>query len=207
MFLLDREADMGLCENRTWTLKIGGGGGGGGGGGPCVPLLDATQKGYRQQTDMTMNFIREPPHQWLGDMNQDRPNFDQRVPIGSVHPGIRKVRKAKVKTQRNQPESSLASALRLGAFMSHDGGRCSFGFWYFPLRKSKGFFRQTKRPEFYLDCYWVGSLDFNFLGNKGVFHKTPKRLNFLQGGQEQPSYKGVISSRCELDSHVFKIDS
>ena len=21
-----------------------------------------------------------------------------------------------------------------------------------------------------LDCYWVGSLDFNFLGNKGVFH-------------------------------------
>ena len=21
-----------------------------------------------------------------------------------------------------------------------------------------------------LDCYWVGSLDFNFLGNKGVSH-------------------------------------
>ena len=20
------------------------------------------------------------------------------------------------------------------------------------------------------DCYWVGSLDFNFLGNQGVFH-------------------------------------
>ena len=32
-----------------------------------------------------------------------------------------------------------------------------------------------------LDCYWVGSLDFNFLGNKGVFHSTPKKLNFLQG--------------------------
>ena len=22
----------------------------------------------------------------------------------------------------------------------------------------------------FLDCYWVGSLDFNFLGNRGVFH-------------------------------------
>ena len=32
-----------------------------------------------------------------------------------------------------------------------------------------------------LDCYWVGSLDFSFLGNQGGFHKTPKKLNFLQG--------------------------
>ena len=33
-----------------------------------------------------------------------------------------------------------------------------------------------------LDCYCVGSLDFNFLGNQGVFHYTPQKLNFLQGG-------------------------
>ena len=32
-----------------------------------------------------------------------------------------------------------------------------------------------------LDCYWVGSLDFSFLGNQG-----PKKLNFSQGGQQQP---------------------
>ena len=32
-----------------------------------------------------------------------------------------------------------------------------------------------------LDCYWVGSFDFNFLGNKGVFYKAPQKLNFLQG--------------------------
>ena len=25
-------------------------------------------------------------------------------------------------------------------------------------------------PLFPLDCYWVGSLDFDFLGNQGVFH-------------------------------------
>ena len=35
-----------------------------------------------------------------------------------------------------------------------------------------------------LDCYWVGSLDFNFSENHGVFH--PQKLNFLQGGQQQP---------------------
>ena len=29
-----------------------------------------------------------------------------------------------------------------------------------------------KRPDLpsCLDCYWVGSLDVNFLGNEGVFH-------------------------------------
>ena len=27
---------------------------------------------------------------------------------------------------------------------------------------------QRGRSE--LDCYWVGSLHFNFLGNEGVFH-------------------------------------
>ena len=38
-----------------------------------------------------------------------------------------------------------------------------------------------------LDCYWLGSLDFNFWGNGGVSHQTTKKLNFLQGGQQQPS--------------------
>ena len=30
-----------------------------------------------------------------------------------------------------------------------------------------------------LDCYWVGSLDFNFLGNQGVFHASlsPKEVD------------------------------
>ena len=27
-----------------------------------------------------------------------------------------------------------------------------------------------KNAVFVLDCYWVGSLDFNFLGKKCVFH-------------------------------------
>ena len=37
-----------------------------------------------------------------------------------------------------------------------------------------------------LDCYWVRSFDFNLLGNQGGFHQTPKKLNFLEGGQQQP---------------------
>ena len=39
-----------------------------------------------------------------------------------------------------------------------------------------------------LDCYWVGSVDFNFLGKSSCFFSTnpPKKLNFLQGGQQQP---------------------
>ena len=32
-----------------------------------------------------------------------------------------------------------------------------------------------------LDCYWVGSLDFNFWGNQGVFRQTPQTV-FLAGG-------------------------
>ena len=31
---------------------------------------------------------------------------------------------------------------------------------------------------------------FNFLGNKGVFHQTPKKLNLLQEGQQQPRVSG-----------------
>ena len=38
-----------------------------------------------------------------------------------------------------------------------------------------------------LDCYWVGSLDSNFLGNQGLFIQLHKRLNFLQRLQQQPS--------------------
>ena len=38
-----------------------------------------------------------------------------------------------------------------------------------------------------LDCYWVGSLDFNFLGNDGVSPLNPqKAVHFLHGGQQQP---------------------
>ena len=28
-----------------------------------------------------------------------------------------------------------------------------------------------------VDCCWVGSLDYNFLGNQGAFHYTHKKLN------------------------------
>ena len=36
------------------------------------------------------------------------------------------------------------------------------------------------RPNF-LDCYWVGSLDFNFLGNQGVSTK-PQKVKLFAGG-------------------------
>ena len=49
----------------------------------------------------------------------------------------------------------------------------------------------------YLDCYWVGSLDFNFLGNQGVFHSTHKKLNFLQRGQQQQRYLNSSSASCD----------
>ena len=39
----------------------------------------------------------------------------------------------------------------------------------------------------FLDCYWVGSLDFNCLVEiKGFSTKQPKKLNCLLGGQQQP---------------------
>ena len=37
-----------------------------------------------------------------------------------------------------------------------------------------------------LDCYWVGSLDCNFLGKLLVFHRAHKQFNFLQRVQQQP---------------------
>ena len=46
-----------------------------------------------------------------------------------------------------------------------------------------------------LDCYWVGSLDFSWLGLKGLFHKTHKRLNFLQRGRQQPRIL-VVCAEC-----------
>ena len=46
----------------------------------------------------------------------------------------------------------------------------------------------SKRGANCLSCYWVGSLDFNFSEIKLGFPPPPrKRLNFLQGGQQQPS--------------------
>ena len=40
----------------------------------------------------------------------------------------------------------------------------------------------------HLDCYWVGSLDFNFFGNQGF----SIQLNFLQRGQQQPRHESVL---------------
>ena len=57
-----------------------------------------------------------------------------------------------------------------------------------------------------LDCYWVGSLDFNFLGNKGVFHQPPKKLNCLQGVSSDqvfymPHFKAPRSVHLVLGPH------
>ena len=40
-----------------------------------------------------------------------------------------------------------------------------------------------------LDCYWVGSLDFNFLANQRVFHYTHKKLKW---DQQQPRMASVF---------------
>ena len=37
-----------------------------------------------------------------------------------------------------------------------------------------------------LDCYWVGSLDFNFLGKSSGFPLNAQTVKLLQGGQQQP---------------------
>ena len=50
-----------------------------------------------------------------------------------------------------------------------------------------------------LDCNWVGSLDFNFLGNPGGFNWAHKQLNFLQRSQQQPS---VQTSECWYTYHL-----
>ena len=47
----------------------------------------------------------------------------------------------------------------------------------------------TKVPFSLLDCYWVGSVDFNFLGNQGVFHPPPKK------SKTQTHCKGVKSNQ------------
>ena len=38
-----------------------------------------------------------------------------------------------------------------------------------------------------LDCYWVGSLDFNFIGNQVGFSTKPQKVKlFTQGSRQQP---------------------
>ena len=39
----------------------------------------------------------------------------------------------------------------------------------------------------------IGLLDFNFLENKGGFHSTPQKLNFLKGGQQQGQTIGTLA--------------
>ena len=59
------------------------------------------------------------------------------------------------------------------------------------------FCRQPKTISF--GCYWVGSLDFNFLIEiKLGFPLNPQKvIHFLQGGQHQPSSKrSPEASRC-----------
>ena len=45
-----------------------------------------------------------------------------------------------------------------------------------------------------LDGYWVGPLDFNFLGNKAAYHQTPKKLNFLQRVNSNQDLLGLFDS-------------
>ena len=40
----------------------------------------------------------------------------------------------------------------------------------------------------------AGFLDFNSLGNRGIFHWTRKQFNFLQRSQKQPSTQTHITS-------------
>ena len=48
-------------------------------------------------------------------------------------------------------------------------------------------FCRGRKSKWKLDCYWVGSLDFNFLGNQGVVHKTHKRIKlFAEGSLQKP---------------------
>ena len=40
-----------------------------------------------------------------------------------------------------------------------------------------------------LDCYWPGSLDFNFLGGKCFFSPLyPEKVELFAGGQQQPRH-------------------
>ena len=51
-------------------------------------------------------------------------------------------------------------------------------------------------PSPKLDGCWVGSLDFNFLGNTGIFHSTPKQLStFCRGVVAAAKKKDTCSWR------------
>ena len=50
-----------------------------------------------------------------------------------------------------------------------------------------------QKDTYDLDCYWVGSLDFHFLENNGVFHKTPTSKTCCGGSFQQPSDSLSIS--------------
>ena len=55
------------------------------------------------------------------------------------------------------------------------------------------------------DCYWVGSLDFNFLGKSRGFPKHLSKLNFLQRGQQQPSKFGYSVTLFRSDVLSIKL--
>ena len=81
----------------------------------------------------------------------------------------------------------------------------------FPLTQGWGFARDEKRDRYlateltmagarfktlcFLDCYWVGSLDFNFLVEiqLGFPLNLQKVKNSLQGGQQQPRFEARIT--------------
>ena len=46
-----------------------------------------------------------------------------------------------------------------------------------------------------LDCHWVGSLDFNFLENKGGFRYTPKSFFFAGGSTAAKTWSQFGQSR------------
>ena len=52
-----------------------------------------------------------------------------------------------------------------------------------------------------LDCYWVGSLGFIFLGNQGAFHQTPNKLNFCRGvnSNQAPKIGEIATGRTHLE--------
>ena len=82
--------------------------------------------------------------------------------------------------------------IKLYNFKTHVSKVKSQGCW--AMRTSE----TIRTPFLLLDCYWVGSSDFNFWGNQGVFHQAPKQLNFLQGGQQQPRLGDIKQPRVDL---------
>ena len=59
----------------------------------------------------------------------------------------------------------------------------------------------NKQGSYCLDCYWVGSLDFNFLGNTCVFPLNASKVRLLAGGSlQQPScLRGCRLARVRVD--------